>query len=291
MEGFEDTNEALFFMGKSLRKDNKAAIYYPDNNRGLSWIAYAPSSLSYFHRRLTPFSSPMPEGAAICLAVTGPLLDFSTLSARSSRPSQPHASVESPLKNDMIYGPHHSSSNVHPDRRPWVVTKSNRTDRRILDKNPDEGGDEPLYTPSDPFVDEGPKSVPSSPHFQEPTVPSVVPSRKVEGFNKEHMANSTAIGIAQMLTFFSTNLKITVKALATLNNGNIADMFYLHFPVEDKDARDELQLMELWLNQHKARCWTSQDPRSWERFQANCKRGVVIVCDPKQFTSKVYGNN
>lgn len=287
MEGFEDSNEALFFMGVSLRKKSKAVIYSPPDVRGLSWIAYSPSSV--FHRRLTHHRSKaqLPDGAAICLAVTGPLLDISTLSTRSSRSEQLHAYVNSPSRNDMNQAPLHSSSNIHPERRPWNVTESNRTDTGIFDETLNEGGDKPLDTPSDPFADEGSMPVPSPPHVQEP----VVLSQKVGGINKEHMANSTAIGIAQMLTFFSTKLKVTVKTLATLNNGSIADMYYLHFPVENKDAGDELQLMELWLNQHKARCWTSRDPRSWERFQANCKRGVVIVCDTKQFTSKVYGSN
>ncbi|KAJ6011449.1 hypothetical protein N7451_002861 [Penicillium sp. IBT 35674x] len=268
MEGFEDTNEALFFMGERLRKEKKAAIYYPANVRGLSWIAYSPSSS--FRRRLTHFSFAMPDGTAICLAVAGPLLDFSTLSTRSSRPGQSYASVDFQSRFDIRQAPLHSPSTIHPERRPWLLTESNRTDTRILDETLNEGGNILLDTPS-PFADGGSITVPSPPHVQEP----VVLSRNVEGMNKD-MANSTAIGIAQMLTFFSTNLKITVKTLATLNHGSIADMFYLHFPVEDKDASDELQLMELWLEQHKVRCWTSRDPRSWERFQANCKRGVVI---------------
>ncbi|KAJ6093352.1 hypothetical protein N7486_008641 [Penicillium sp. IBT 16267x] len=271
MEGFEDTNEALFFMGESLRKENKAAIYYPADVRGLSWIAYSPSSI--FDRRLTHYLSQvqLSDGAAICLAVTGPLLDFSTLSTRSSRPRQPHASVYSPSINNMNQAPRNSSSNTRPERRPWVVTESDRTETRIQDEILNDGGNKPLDTPNDLFVDEGPMSVSSPPHVQEPAVLS----QKVGGINNEQTANPTAIGIAQMLTFFGT-LKITVKSLATLHNGSIADMFYLHFPLENKDASDELQLMELWLNQHKANCYTSRDPRSWERFHANCKRGVVI---------------
>ncbi|KAJ5793152.1 uncharacterized protein N7503_009130 [Penicillium pulvis] len=269
MEGFEDTNEALFLMGERLRTEKKVAIYYSANIRGLSWIAYSPSSS--FYRRLTHFSCGMPDGAAICLTVTGPLLDFSTLSTRSSRPGQSYASVNVPSKFDVNQASLHSSSIIQPERRPWVLTELNRTDTRFSDETLHDGGNAPLDTPNGPFADGGLISVPSPPHVQEP----VVLSRKVGGINKD-TANSTAIGIAQMLTFFSTNLKVTVKTLATLNNGSIADMFYLHFPVEDKDASDELQLMELWLEQHKARCWTSRDPRSWERFQANCKRGVVI---------------
>ncbi|KAJ5643996.1 uncharacterized protein N7484_006503 [Penicillium longicatenatum] len=272
MEGFEDTNEALFFMGQSLSEQNKAAIYYPADRRGLSWIAYSPSSA--FHRRLTHHKSmvALPSGAAICLSVTGPLLDFSTLGTKYGRPGQNHASVNSTSTNSMNQNLQHGSSETHSEPRPWVVTESNRADRRILDETLNLGIYEAVDTPGDPFVEKRPTTSASPADAQVPAIPS----QNVVGINKEHTPNPTASGIAQMFTFFHVTLKITVKNLATLHNGSMADMFYLHFPSDDGDASAELELMKLWLNHHKVNCYTSKDPSSWERFHANCKRGVVI---------------
>ncbi|KAJ5925626.1 hypothetical protein N7454_008265 [Penicillium verhagenii] len=247
MEGFEESNEKLFYMAQSLRKTNMAAIYRPSNPDALSWLAYHPSSE---FRRLTwsPEMSKLPDGVPICLAVRGPLSDISTGNMRNTIENSNRE-----LGNDTS---RLDTSAIHPSRR-WQVEPSVKADARVPDEIIHGEG-----VGTDPLTDnEGPEVLNSPPEVQEAVVAS---------------ENTRALGIAQMLQFFKLTIKMTVKDLGTLPNGGIADMFYLHFPLEDEEACVELRFMELWLSAHQVKCWTSRDPRNWEKFHSNCKRGVII---------------
>lgn len=67
MEGFEDTNPALFYMTEELRERNVVAIYRPEKARGNVWLAYS---------RRTP------AGVPIYLAVRPPLAPITALKPR-----------------------------------------------------------------------------------------------------------------------------------------------------------------------------------------------------------------
>lgn len=47
MEGFEDTNPALFHMTEELRDRNVVAIYRPEKAKGNVWLAYSRKSLDF----------------------------------------------------------------------------------------------------------------------------------------------------------------------------------------------------------------------------------------------------
>lgn len=78
-----------------------------------------------------------------------------------------------------------------------------------------------------------------------------------------------------MMEFFETRVRMTVKELACLQQGNedaTTDSFYLHFPLDQEGAKVEYELMLAWLKRHDVVVWTD-----WVKFIKNCKTGVVIV--------------
>ncbi|KAJ5761031.1 hypothetical protein N7520_008187 [Penicillium odoratum] len=281
MEGFEDSNEQLFYMAESLRRQNMAAIHYPANGRGMNWIAYSPSSI--FDRFLTnPGQIRLPSGAVICLAVRGPLPDFSTLSTISSNLTNPRAPVirqldntrpgQSTTNDNKIQAPLVGSPNIHPSRL-WMLTKSDTSGRRRPDETPNWGPDIIMDTSSDTsFNGQGPVLVDTPQDVREPAMPS----QKLGSVRKAPPTNVSEQAIDEMLKIFKDQFKMTLERLGTLDNGDITDTFYLHFPVEDTDACIDLEFMEAWLNHHRVKYWTNRDPRNWEKFHSDCKRGVII---------------
>lgn len=86
-----------------------------------------------------------------------------------------------------------------------------------------------------------------------------------------------ALGVPDkmIMDFFEKKVKITVKELACLQQGNedaTTDNFYLHFPRDQEETEAEYKLMHAWLKAHDVMVWTD-----WAKFLKNCKHGVVIV--------------
>lgn len=78
--------------------------------------------------------------------------------------------------------------------------------------------------------------------------------------------------------YFEKKLKMSVPLLASLDQkgkDDFADNFYLHFPQDNEEARNEYTLMEAWFKAHGVMIWTD-----WGKFVRNSRRGVVIVCSP-----------
>lgn len=97
------------------------------------------------------------------------------------------------------------------------------------------------------------------------------PQRKVPA----HIPMSAATGTKMIMQFFQDNIKMTVKKLACLEQGNedaSTDNFYLHFPLDQEETKAEYDLIHTWLKAHDVMVWTD-----WAKFRNNCKRGVVIV--------------
>lgn len=97
------------------------------------------------------------------------------------------------------------------------------------------------------------------------------PQREVSA----HVPMSVTTGNKMIMQFFEENIKTTVKELACLEEGNedeSTDIFYLHFPLDQEQAKAEYHLLYTWLKAHDVMLWTD-----WAKFRKNCKRGVVIV--------------
>lgn len=83
MEGFKDTNPALFHMTEELREQDLVAIYRPIKARGNVWLAYSRKSLGFSFMNWT--TAKTPAGVPIYLAVRPPLPPMTALRSRERK--------------------------------------------------------------------------------------------------------------------------------------------------------------------------------------------------------------
>ena len=285
MEGFRDTNSAIFDMAESLRTQQCVAVYRAAKPTGLSWLAYSPSSDFGF---LTHRSYRLPDDVPICLAVTSPLPPNQVIRAQAiarslsqniaQTPITPKAQNQTLLAN-MAEKP---SSPADPRLRRHVSSSSSTqpSHSKVLPLKEDlrqtaltNSGTKSTGMIEDLHEEPSTMHLTSSDHTAvgNPTDPAISQTLQMQG----HLA------VKSLEDFFNKNLKITFRALATLQDATVAGIFYLHFPSNASTPDSELQLLEHWLNLHSVIVLSNRNGTDWEKFRKNSKSGgVVIVCLP-----------
>jgi hypothetical protein len=93
-----------------------------------------------------------------------------------------------------------------------------------------------------------------------------------------------------MLSGFMKQKNINAEELATIEDGgktSQAFFFYLHFPPDDANTKNELELVKLYLASHGMTVLTNLEPNGWAKFHQSSKMGVIIVC----VTFSFHGND
>lgn len=80
MEGFRDTNPALFYMSEELREQNLVAVCRPAKAKGYVWLAFSRKSECFDFLRWN--TDRTPAGVPIYLAVRSILPSMSVLRSR-----------------------------------------------------------------------------------------------------------------------------------------------------------------------------------------------------------------
>ncbi|KAJ5093103.1 hypothetical protein N7456_008964 [Penicillium angulare] len=99
----------------------------------------------------------------------------------------------------------------------------------------------------------------TTPDFHEPLpTPAIVPKDVGKAFDD----------------YITKRASITIEELAS----SAAQNFYLYFPLEDKDAEEDLLFMETWLDYKKVNYTTHRDPANWGKFCTDYQKsgGVVL---------------
>lgn len=330
MEGFEDTNPALFHMTEELRERNAVAIYRPEKAKGNVWLAYSRKSLGFHF--LNWNTDRTPAGVPIYLAVRPPLAPTTVLKSRErEEPNRTRREFPDNVyfrDDDSGYlWPSEAEPNVRARRPSLSAIDLEKTPgqlqrpTRSLSHDPSHHGPE-----SDSSTTRDPRRRQSSPvsrqDYVHPSRRGLVEGhvhtsgasssgsakagtgkvsdgqRSTEGYGHQgpdamdltpdvqgHSSGPPPQGMdapaplpTELMEYFQEKLKMSVQVLASLDEkgkDDLADNFYLHFPQENKGARDEYAVMETWLKAHGVMVWTD-----WGKFLRNSKRGVVIVCSP-----------
>lgn len=291
MEGFQDTNEDLFYMADYLRENNLLAIYYPADHRGNVWLAYSPKCpdfefLNYDHLAV-------PDRVPIRLAVRSPLLPMDILNARPPAPNWMNPIMPNDSWLQPPPGP--SSPQTTSPSIPMASAADPRLQRRAsigtnLAQTPDQGAP-PVKSHEIPRIS-GHSNLPSieSPVMRHNLLPGISDALEPmdtpdSGSPPGELTNSAPDDShASLRRFFEDNLRMSIDELATLPASKethdepfVADMFYLHFP-DDESGQAELKLLDAWLKVHDKTSWSNRDPAGWTKFYKNCRCGVVIVC-------------
>lgn len=247
MEGFENTNAALFYMTEELRQKNLVAIYRPVKARGQVWLAYSRRSPDF--SLLNWKTDQTPAGVPVFLAVRPPLPPITILRSKA---------IERPTtrgRRDFPANVHFRGGEVSPHR---ATALTSSTPEAITEK-----GEK---------VSHGLDLMDMTPDLQQPVTfspPQVTSNALVPTSGLDY--------VPMVKGFFETNLGMTMAELATFNEGGadiMADNFYLHFP-QTEEGKNEAQIIEKWLETYGAMIYTD-----WAKFLKNSKCGVIIVCLP-----------
>ena len=259
VEGFSDTNENLFRLAESLRKDDLIAIHYPKqiNRNGAGHVLVAWSYGSQEFKFPHP-DEEVPPGIPLLVAARTMLapIEFLKASGLNQPNEKPHGFLPNTSLSLRVKPPDDGLKSSSPPRRSnfyrdMTISESLHP-RETLASAPAQSL--PLATE---LKD---NSICASPQTQESQAAQAIQS--VEEFMKAH--------------------KINVEEFATIEEGgklSEAGIFYLHFPPGNEEVQRELQLLQVHLKYHEKILLTSNSPGDWAKFVQNSRQGVAIVCD------------
>ncbi|KAJ9486154.1 hypothetical protein VN97_g7182 [Penicillium thymicola] len=253
VEGFSDTNENLFHLAEDLRKDDLIAIHYPirpRNGPNIVWVAWSRASQEFKFPRPkdeVPPDIPLLIAARTMLAP----IEVPGSSGPSQHTGQPHgllpgASLSLRVEPHGVddgrdFGSSSRRSSFNHDMRMGGSLHSRET----------------------------PAPVPAQ---------SLPPAIEVRG-NLPYANPQPQDNLTVQVTELMEHCNINVEELATIEEGgklSKAGMFYLHFPLGNKEIHQELLALQAVLKHHEKIVLTSDSPGDWAKFIQNSRQGVAI---------------
>lgn len=255
-EGFSDTNQNLFHLAEDLRKDDLIAIHYPIRPRSgpnIVWVAWSRASQVFKFPRP---KDEVPPGIPLLIAARTMLAPIEV--PGSSGPSQPTGQPIGLLPGASL------SLRVEPhgvdDGRDFGSSS------RRSSFNHDVRMDGSLHSR------ETPVPVPAQ------SFPLAIEPRGNLLYANPQPQDNLTVQVAKLME----HCHINVEELATIEEGgklSKAGMFYLHFPLGNKEIHQELLALQAVLKHHEKIVLTSDSPGDWAKFIKNSRQGVAIVCD------------
>ncbi|KAJ5484414.1 Chromo domain/shadow [Penicillium expansum] len=257
VEGFSDTNENLFHLAEDLRKDDLIAIHYPMGSINLAWVAWSRGSQEF---RFPRPKNEVPPGIPLLIAARTMLAPIEVLS---------------------------SSGPVQPSGQPHGFLPDKSLSLRVEPPSADDGleADGPLRR-SNFRHDMGIGGSLQSRETPTPVRAQIFPPAS-ELKNNSNSANAhpqenIAVQAAQLGRAAEEIMrarKIEVEELATIEEGgksSKAGIFYLHFPKDNDEIKQELQFLQLLLSYHEKIVFTGDSPKDRAKFVQNSRQGVAI---------------
>ncbi|EKV09821.1 hypothetical protein PDIP_63150 [Penicillium digitatum Pd1] len=257
VEGFSDTNENLFHLAEDLRKDDLIAIHYPNGLSKLAWVAWSRGSKEFEFPRP---KDEVPPGIPLLVAARTMLAPIEVLG--SSRPGQSSGQSLGFLPDTSL------SLRNEPATADGSLESGSSLERSKFHRDMRMSGS--LQ----------PREMPALARVQ--TFPLASELKDISISAHTQQQNNIAVQgvqLGQAAEGIMRARKINVEELAAIQEGgklSKAGIFYLHFPQDSQEARQELQFLQLLLRYHEKIVFTSESPRDWAKFVQNSRQGVAI---------------
>ncbi|KAJ5447244.1 Chromo domain/shadow [Penicillium cf. griseofulvum] len=263
IEGFSDTSENLFRLAEDLRKDDLIAIHYSPGKRngaGIVWVAWSRGSQEFKF----PHPGEVPPGVPLLFAARTMLAPIEVLrtlgsSQPSGRPCGPLPDTSLSLRSD----PPSADDSLKPSSSPRQTNYHH--DMRMSGFLQSREWPIPAPVQSFPPASEArDNSICANPQPQD--------NIAIQGGQMDQTGH-------QVVEDFMKALKINVEELAIIEEGgksSKASIFYLHFPSDDEEVKEELRLLQAHLGYHEKIVLTSDNPGDWTKFVQNSRQGVAI---------------
>jgi chromo domain-containing protein 1 len=246
-------------MSEVLRKDDLIAICYPVNPKPsvkYAWVAWSRGSPNFEFPPKSNNELPSDVEIPLLVAAHTMLPPIDTLGPRTSQSldsNTPAISTDIPLINRIgLPGSRNTQGYERQLRRP-IVQNDPMISGSFQPQN--------LLTSSK----ERPAATESDSYSRTDLVFLKQPGTRVD----------------PKVLFKGLNELMNVEKLATIEDSGEpikADYFFLHFPLDEKEAQEELIILKGHLEFHGKMVSTNLAPDGWAKFMRNSKMGVVIVC-------------
>jgi hypothetical protein len=247
-------------MAEDLRKDDLIAIFYPLNPLAIvqnAWVAWSRGSPNFAFPPKSTKDLPSDVEIPLLVAAHTMLPPIDMLSPQVSQSLELNTQVNSPntslLNRVGLPGLGNARGYERPPRR------SNVHNNTMMSGS---------FQPQIPWT-------------PAPAQESLLTTENDHYPSAEFLSNQPAMKTDPKIIFESLNKIMNVEKLAIIeNSGKVSEahLFFLHFPLDDKEAQEELIILRGHLEFHGKAVFTNLDPEGWSKFEQNSKMGVVIVC-------------